>query len=110
MTGTFVACTSPSASERITSAELATLAPLQQHSDGLISGLDIRTPDTLIVAVDLQRYIETDDDVIAAMQRSAVAAWRSAWIASHPHQKATLHVRFIDFIGRTVAVKSTRVQ
>ena len=70
-------------------------------------GFDIRTPNTLIVSLDLQRFIEMDDDAVAAMERVAVARWRSAWLAAHPHAHETLHVRFIDFIGRKVAEKST---
>ena len=104
------ACTTPSASDRVTEAELAAVAPLKAQYAGVVSGFDIRTPDTLTIALDLQRYIEMDDDAAAALQRHALATWRSAWLASHPHQKATLHLRFIDFIGRTVAVKVTRAR
>jgi hypothetical protein len=101
------ACAGPSPSDRITNAELDAVAPLKQQYAGVISGFDIRTPETLTIALDLQRYIEMDDDAVAAMQRHAVATWRIAWTASHPRRHATLHVHFIDFIGRTVAVKST---
>jgi hypothetical protein len=104
------ACAAPSASDRITSAELNAVAPLKQQYAGVVSGFDIRTPDTLTIALDLQRYIDMDDEAVAALQRHALATWRAAWIASHPHAQATLRVRFIDFIGRTVAVKSTRAQ
>lgn len=107
---TLAACATPSASDRVTAAELTAVAPLKQQYAGVVSGFDIRTPDTLTIAVDLQSYIDLDDDVAAALQRHALATWRAAWIASHPHAKATLHVRFIDFIGRTVAIKSTRAQ
>lgn len=91
-------------------AELNAVAPLKQQYSGVVSGFDIRSPDTLTIALDLQRYIDMDDDAVAAMQRHALATWRTAWIASHPHQQARLQVRFIDFIGRTVAVKSTRAR
>ena len=71
-------------------------------------GFDIRPENTLIVSLDLQRYIETDDDVIAKMKRAALTRWRDAWTAAHPHERQVLHVRFIDFVGRTVAQESTR--
>lgn len=103
-------CASPSASHQTTSAELNAVAPLKQQYAGVISGFDIRTPDTLTIALDLQRYIDMDDDAVTAMQRHALGTWRAAWVASHPHTNATLHVRFIDFIGRTVAVESTRAR
>ena len=82
------------------------MAPLEAQDAGVVSGFDIQTPNTLTIALDLQRYIAMDDDAVAALQRHALATWRAAWIASHPHANATLHVRFIDFIGRTVAVKA----
>jgi hypothetical protein len=104
------ACATPSASDRITAAELNAVAPLKHQYAGVVSGFDIRTPDTLTIALDLQRYISMDDDAVAAMQRHALATWRAAWIGSHPHANAMLHVRFIDFIGRTVAVQSTRAR
>jgi hypothetical protein len=104
------ACTAPSASDRAAATELNAVAPLKREYAGVVSGFDIRTPDTLTIALDLQRYIAMDDDAVAAMQRHALATWRAAWIASHPHANATLHVRFIDFIGRTVAIRSTRAR
>jgi hypothetical protein len=104
------ACSAPSASDRVTAAELDAVAPLKRQYPGVVSGFDIRTPDTLTIALDLQSYIDMDDDAVAAMQRHALATWRAAWVAAHPHADATLRVRFIDFIGRTVAAKSTRAQ
>lgn len=84
------------------------MAPLKSRYSGLVMGFDVHPPTTLVVSIDLQQYIETDDDTIAAMKRDALAHWRSAWIAAHPHAHATLTVRFIDFIGRKVAVETTR--
>lgn len=104
------ACAAPSSTDRVTAAELNAVAPLKRQYAGVVSGFDIRTRDTLTIALDLQRYIDMDDDAVAAMQRHALATWRAAWTASHPRENATLHVRFIDFIGRTVAVKSTRAR
>ncbi len=103
------ACSSQSLQERRNAAELAAVAPLKQQYSGLVAGFDIRPANTLIVSLDLQQYIETDDDVIAAMKRAAVGRWRAAWIAAHPHEHAVLTVRFIDFIGRRVAQETIKV-
>jgi hypothetical protein len=103
------ACSAASPQERIDSAELAAVAPLKQQYSGLVMGFEIRPENTLIVSLDLQQYIETDDDVIAAMKRDALARWRAAWRAAHPHAHAVLTVRFIDFIGRKVAQETTKL-
>ncbi len=102
-----VACSSPSPQERTTDAELAAVAPLRTQYSGVEMGFDIRSPNTLIVSLDLQSYFDMDDDAVAAMQRTTLRRWRSAWSAAHPHTHAVLHVRFIDFIGRKVADEST---
>jgi hypothetical protein len=78
-------------------------------SAGIVAGFEIRPQTTLIVSLDLQQYIETDDATIAAMKRDTLARWRAGWTAAHPHGHATLHVRFIDFIGRGIATESTKV-
>ena len=104
----FAGCSSP-AQQRSDDAELAAMAPLKRHYSDVVMGFEVRPQDTLIVSVDLQTYIETDDDTLKAMQREALARWRSAWMAAHPHAHALLVVRFIDFIGRRVATESTKV-
>ena len=109
MAAFIAACSAQSPQERVDAAELAAVAPLRQQYSGLVMGFDIRPQDRLIVSLDLQQYIETDDDVIAAMKRDAVARWRAAWTAAHPHEHALLTVRFIDFIGRKVAQETTKV-
>jgi hypothetical protein len=103
------ACSSPSPRERLDANELAALAPLKRAYSGLVMGFEIRPENTLIVSLDLQRFIETDDDVAAAMKRDSLARWKAAWASAHPGEHATLHVRFIDFIGRKVAEESTKV-
>jgi hypothetical protein len=102
-----VACSSPSARERTAAAELAAVAPLKAKYSGVVMGFDIRSPETLIVSLDLQSYLDMDDDAVAAMQRTALLRWRSAWKSGHPHEHALLHVRFIDFIGRKVVTLTT---
>lgn len=103
------ACSSPSTAERRVDAELAEVTPLKERYAGVIAGFDVRSADTLTVSLDLQQYIEADDDEIAAMKRDVLARWRSAWVAAHPHAHATIHVIFIDFIGRRVARESLTV-
>lgn len=85
------------------------MAALKAQYSDLVAGFDIRPPTTLIVSVDLQNYIEADDQEIAAMKRDALARWRAAWSAAHPHAHSVLHVRFIDFIGRKVGTETTKV-
>jgi hypothetical protein len=101
-------CSSPSPQAHDEAAELAAVAPLKQHYPDVVMGFDIKPATTLIVSLDLQHYIETDDETVAAMKREALAAWRSAYLAAHPHAHAILHVRFIDFIGRKVAEETTK--
>lgn len=102
------ACSSPTQQSSVTD-EIAAMAPLKQKYSDLVAGFDVRPASTLIVSVDLQNYIETDDDTLKAMQRDAIARWRAAWTAAHPHAHSTLYVRFIDFIGRKVATETTKV-
>jgi len=104
-----VACSSPSAHEQVVSTELSAVAPLKAAYPGVLMGFDVRGDTTLLASLDLQAYIGTDDDTNAAMRRSVVERWRRAWSAAHPGAHATLHVRFIDFIGRTIAEKTTSV-
>ncbi len=103
------ACSSSSPRQERDTAELAAVAPLKRAYTGLVMGLDVRPENTLVVSLDLQQYIETDDDTIAAMKRDALARWRSAWISAHPREHAVIHVRFIDFIGRKVAAVSATI-
>jgi hypothetical protein len=103
------ACTSPAQKPTIDAAEIAAMAPLKRHYSDIVMGFEVRPASTLIVSVDLQSYIETDDDTLKAMRRDALAHWRAAWIAAHPHRHVLLQVRFIDFIGRKVATESTKV-
>jgi hypothetical protein len=109
LAGLLAACSSPTPQQRTNDAEIASMAPLKRQYSGLVMGFDVRTPATLIVSLDLQQYIETDDDTLKAMRHDALARWRAAWMAAHPHAHATLHVRFIDFIGRTVTTETTKV-
>jgi PBP1b-binding outer membrane lipoprotein LpoB len=103
------ACSAPAPQQRVNDAELAAMATIKHQYGALVSGFEIRPQNTLIVSVDLQEYIESDDQTIAAMKRDTLARWRTAWLAAHPHAHDVLHVRFIDFIGRHVATETTRV-
>ena len=103
-------CSSPpSPRERATSAELAQLSPLKQRYAGIVMGFDVRNDATLLVSLDLQTFIGMDDDAATAMKRTVAQRWRGAWTSAHPATHAVLHVRFIDFVGRTVAEQSIRV-
>jgi hypothetical protein len=103
------ACAGPTPQERAHAAELNDLAALKRQYPDVVMGFDLRHDDTLIVSLDLQHYIEMDDDAVAALKRDSLARWRAAWVAQHPHEHAVLHLRFIDFIGRRVADETTRV-
>lgn len=102
-------CSSPSAQQRTQTAELDAVASLKQQYPGVVMGFDLKSPDMLVVSVDLQGYIDMDDDAVAAMQHAVMARWREAWKAANPGQHGVLRVRFIDFIGRKVAEESTNV-
>jgi hypothetical protein len=103
------ACAAPTPQQRAETAELHDLAALKQRYPDVVAGYDLRLKNTLIVSLDLQRYIEMDDDDAIALKRDALERWRAAWTAQHPHQHAILHLRFIDFIGRKVAEETTKV-
>jgi len=102
-------CSAPSPRDRATASELATVSVLKHEFSGIVMGFDVRDDTTLIVSLDLQTYIGMDDDAAAAMRQTVVARWRDAWSAAHPGAHATLHVRFIDFIGRKIAEQSIQV-
>lgn len=102
------ACNSPTPQQRIDAAELNDLAQLKRQYPDVVTGFDLRSNNSVVISLDLQRYIEMDDDAVTALKRDALARWRSAWIAQHPHEHALLHLRFIDFIGRKVADESTK--
>jgi hypothetical protein len=102
------ACSAP-ANQGVDQRETAALAPLKSQYPDTVMGFDIRPETTLIVSLDLQHYIDMEDDEIAAMKRNALARWRGVWLSAHPHEHAVLVVRFIDFIGRRVAAESTKV-
>jgi len=99
----------PTREERAQAAELARLAPLKQRYSGVIVGFDFAGPATLIVSLDIQAYIGTDDDTILAMKRDVLTRWRDAWTAGHPHRHATLHARWIDFVGKTILTQTVKV-
>lgn len=101
------ACSSPTPNQRVDEAEVAALAPLKQKYPDIVMGFDVKPQTTLIVSLDLQHYLDADDDTIAALKRDALVRWRAAWVAAHPRAHATLRVHFIDFIGRSVATEST---
>ncbi len=103
------ACSSPAQKPSAEEREIAAMAPLKAHYSDLVMGFDVHPASTLVVSIDLQSYVETDDDTLKAMRSDALKRWRAAWIAAHPRAHATVQVRFIDFIGRKVAIESSKV-
>jgi hypothetical protein len=97
----------PSAKERAQTAELARLAPLKTKFPGVLTGFDIPNDTTLIVSVDVQAIIDSMEDSEEQGMKAIVAdQWREAWRAQHPHEHATLNVRFIDYRGNKVFASS----
>ncbi|MBV8196891.1 MAG: hypothetical protein JO263_02040, partial [Candidatus Eremiobacteraeota bacterium] len=97
------ACGSPSLQERTADAEIHDMGALKRQYPDVVSGFDLRPHDTLVVSLDLQHYIEMDDDAVVALKRDALERWRAVWLRHHPHEHGILYLRFIDFIGRKVA-------
>lgn len=102
-------CSAPAPNQRADDAEIAAVAPLKHKYPDIVMGFDIKPQTTLVVSLDLQHYIDADDDTVAALKRDALERWRAAWTAAHPHAHATIAVHFIDFIGRKVATESAKV-
>lgn len=101
-------CTPSQTPETAESAELEALAPLKKTYPGVVMGFDVKEGTTLIVSLDLNGYIGMDDDAMLAMRHDVVSRWKQLWLANHARAHAELHVRFIDFIGRTVAQQAVR--
>lgn len=100
------ACTSSSTTQQTTSAEISAMAPLKRAYPDVVMGFDVHGATTLVISLDLQAYDGMNDDDAAAMERQAVSDWRNAWTKAHPAGHKRLQVRFIDFIGRTIAERS----
>ena len=102
-------CSHPSQQQQLDDAEIAALAPLKARYSDIVMGFDIKQDATLIVSVDLQHYIDADDETLVAMRNEALERWRSIWSARHPRAHTIVYVRFIDFIGRKVTQESAPV-
>jgi hypothetical protein len=96
------ACSSPSPQEQAQNQELAALTPLKQKYQDVVMGFDFNPNETLIVSLDLQNYNGMGDDDQATMKKTVAQTWRAAWERAHPGRHATIHLRYIDFIGRTI--------
>lgn len=105
---TLGACSSPSAREAAQNRELATLAPLKQHYQDVVTGFDFKPGETLVVSLDLNNYNGMGDDDQAAMKKTIAATWRKAWHDAHPGEHATIHLKLMDFIGRTISTQTIK--
>ena len=103
------ACSSPSPQEKLQNAELAALAPLKTTYSGVVMGFDFSGDTTLLVSIDIQNYMGTDDDKLDAMKRDLLKSWRTAWTANHPGARGVLTVRLIDFVGKPIFEEKTTV-
>lgn len=102
------ACSSPSPQEAAQNQELATLTPLKQKYQDVVVGFDFKPNETLIVSLDLQNYNGMGDDDQDAMKKAISATWRKAWQQAHPGQHATIHLKLMDFIGRTIGTEDVK--
>ena len=59
----------------------------------------IQVADQLALAP--ERDQRCDDDQ-AAMKKTILATWREAWQEAHPGKHGAIHLKLIDFIGRTI--------
>ncbi len=103
------ACASPSPQEAAQKQELAALTPLKQEYRDVVMGFDFKPDETLIVSLDLNNYNGMGDDDQDAMKKTIAAAWRKAWQEAHPGRHATIHLRLMDFIGRTISTAEMKV-
>jgi hypothetical protein len=103
------ACSTPSQQEQIQATELKQLAPLRTEFNGVVMGFDFKGDTTLLVSIDIQNWIGLDDDAAANAKRQIVKQAQAAWIAAHPNQQATVTVRLIDFIGRTIYQETAKI-
>jgi len=87
---------------------LETLTPLKQKYQDVVMGFDFKPKETLIVSLDLNNYNGMGDDDQDAMKKAIGATWRTAWQKAHPQQHTTIHLKLMDFIGRTIATQDVK--
>jgi hypothetical protein len=102
------ACAGQSPQEAAQNQELAALAPLKQKYQDVVMGFDFKPGETLIVSLDLQNYNGMGDDDQGAMKKTIAATWRKAWEEAHPGKHATINLKIVDFIGRTIATEQIK--
>jgi hypothetical protein len=103
------ACSSPpSPQEQIANQEISALAPLKTKYPDVVMGFDVHGPG-VDISIDLNGLISMDEPKEDAMKSEALTRWRDAWTAAHPHEHATLTVRFIDFKGNPESKQTVKV-
>lgn len=99
-------CAPPSPQTQIEDAERAALTPFKTQYSDIIMGYDFHGT-RVDVSIDLNQYVTLEPDDESALKDEALKRWRSAWLASHPHQHAKLTLRFLDLRGHSVASGTT---
>lgn len=102
------ACSSPSPQEAAQNQELATLTPLKQKYQDVVMGFDFKPNETLVVSLDINNYNGMGDDDQDAMKKTIAATWRKAWQEAHPGTHATIRLKLMDFIGRTIGTETIK--
>lgn len=95
----------PTPQQQIDAQETAALAPLKTQYPDIVVAFDMKGPTQLDISIDANGYISTGDNDVDKFKALAIRDWRSAWIAAHPHEHATLTLRLVDFMGRTWATE-----
>ncbi|HEX8806803.1 MAG TPA: hypothetical protein VF741_07630 [Candidatus Aquilonibacter sp.] len=95
----------PTPQQQVDAQETAALQPLKTQYPDIVVAFDMKGATQLDISIDANGYISTGDNDVDKFKALAIRDWRSAWIAAHPHEHATLTLRLVDFMGRTWATE-----
>ena len=103
------ACSSPAPNQRVDEAEVTALAPLKQKYPDIVMGFDVKPQTTLIVSLDLQHYIDADDDT--SPRSSATPSFVGARHGSPLTRACTRHSAYTSSTSSAAAsrAESTKV-